>query len=202
MIKLTEHLPDRITVRGKRYKLKPDFRNVLLMMETMARDDLIPEAKAYQALRHVVKRPPKDDALCAEIMAEFQKIFMPESKKGVSEKRLTSFEQDADLIRGAFRQTYGIDLFRAKLHWMEFSCLLACLPEGNRYTEIIGIRARPMPKPTRYNAEERRALAQAKASVALQVSDKERERNLQASMRRTTASLLELAKRGEAKRGG
>lgn len=202
MIRLTEHLPDRITVRGKGYKLKPDFRNVLLMMETMARDDLIPEAKTYQALRHVVKRPPKDDALCAEIMAEFKRVFLPESKKGVSEKRLTSFEQDADLIRGAFRQTYGIDLFRAKLHWLEFSCLLACLPEGSRYTEIIGIRARPMPKPTRYNAEERRALAQAKASCAIQVSDKERERNLQASMRRTTASLLELAKRGEAKRGG
>ena len=59
MIKLTEHLPDRITVRGKGYKLKPDYRNVLLMMETMAREDLIPEAKTYQALRHVIKRPPK-----------------------------------------------------------------------------------------------------------------------------------------------
>ena len=201
MIKLTDHLPDRVVVHGRKYRLKPDFRNVLRMMETMARDDLIPEARNYQALRHVVKHPPKDDALCAEIMAEVRKTLFPESKKG-SEKRLTSFEQDADLIRGAFRQSYGIDLFRAKLHWVEFSCLLACLPEGSRYTEIIGIRARPMPKPTRYNAEERRALAQAKASCAIQMTDKERERSLQASMHRTTASLLALAKRGETKRGG
>lgn len=196
MIKLTERLPDTVTVRGRKYRLLPDFRNVLRMMETLNSDDLIPEARNYQALRHVIKKPPKDDGICAELLSEVQKTLFPETKKAANEKRLTSFEQDADLIRGAFRQVYGIDLFRAKLHWMEFSCLLSCLPEGSRYTEVIGIRARPMPKPTRYNAEERRALAQAKASVAIQVTEKERERNLRASMQRTTASLLALAKRG------
>lgn len=195
MIRLTDRLPETVTVKGKKYRLKPDFRNVLLMMETMERDDIIPEARTYQALLHVVRRPPKDDALCAEIMAAVQKTMMPEAK-GKPGKRLTSFIQDADLIRGAFRQNYGIDLFRESLHWIEFSCLLSCLPEGSRYTEIIGIRARPMPKPTRYNAEERRALAQAKASCALQMTEAEREKSLQASLGRTVESLRLLAKRG------
>lgn len=201
MMKLQDRLPDALTVRGKKYRLKPDFRNVLDMLETLSRDDLIPEARNYQAARCVVKRPPKNDAVCGELLDEFQKVFFPEAKKDTG-KKLTSFEQDADLIRGAFRQEYGIDLYRARLHWMEFTCLLGCLPEGSRYTEIIGIRARPMPKPTRYNAEERRALAQAKASCAIRLSEKERERNLQAGLRRTAESLLALAKRGENKLGG
>ena len=195
MIRLTDRLPDTLTVNGRKYRLKPDFRNVLRMMETMERDDLVDEARTYQALRHVVKRPPKDDAKCAEVMAAFQKIFFPEAK-GKPGKKLTSFAQDADLIRGAFRQNYGIDLFRENLHWIEFSCLLSCLPEGSRYTEIIGIRARPMPKPTKYNAEERKALAQAKASCALELTEKERERSLQTSLSRTANSLRALANRG------
>ena len=196
MIRLTDRLPESITVRKKRYKLKTDFRNVLLMMETLERDDIIPEARTYQALLHVVKRPPKDDKLCEEVMAEFRRVFLPDTKGNASGKKLTSFTQDADLIRGAFRQNYGIDLFRDGLHWIEFSCLLSCLPEGSRYSEIIGIRARPMPKPTRYNAEERRALAKAKADCAIQLTDKEREQSYQASLSRTAASLLDLAKRG------
>ena len=202
MIKLTERLPEVLKVGKKRYKLKPDFRNVLLMLETLDREDILPEARTYHALRMVVKRPPKGDKACDELMAEFRKVFLPNAKKGEKTgKKLTSFTQDADLIRGAFRQNYGIDLFRDKLHWIEFSCLLACLPEGSRYTEIIGIRARPMPKPTRYNAEERRSLAQAKEACAIELTAKEREAQLQASLSRTAASLIELAKRGE-KRGG
>lgn len=202
MIRLTDMLPETITVRGKRYRLKTDFRDVLLMLETMDREDIIPEARTYQALLHVMRHPPKDDQLLSEIMAEFKKVFLPEAKKKPGGKRVTSFVQDADLIRGAFRQNYGIDLFRANLHWLEFTCLLSCLPEGSRYTEIIGIRTRPMPKATRYNAEERAALARAKASVALQMTDEEREKNLQESLSRTVSSLKALAKRGSGKIGG
>jgi hypothetical protein len=54
-----------------------------------------------------------------------------------------------------------------------------------------------MPKPTKYNQEERKWLAQAKAACAVQMSNKERESILQASMHRTAASLLRLAERGE-----
>jgi hypothetical protein len=200
MIKLTDRLPEHITVRGKRYKLKPDFRNVLLMMETADNPEIIPEARVYKALCHVVKRPPRDDALCAEIMAEVQKTLFPEAKKK-SGKRLTSFAQDADLIRGAFRQVYGIDLFREKLHWCEFSCLLSCLPEGSRYADIIGIRAKPVPAPTKYNRAEREALLKAKAECKLDMSDQEIERNMQDSLSGLAHFLMSVAK-GSGKNGG
>ena len=194
MIKLQERLPDSVTVRGKRYRLKPDFRNVLMMMETMDNPEIIPEARTYQALRHVVKHVPKDDTLCSEIMAEVRKTMFPEAKKEKGGKKLTSFVQDADLIRGAFRQVYGIDLFRDSVHWVEFSCLLSCLPEGSRYSDIIGIRARPLPEPTKWNRKERESLMRAKAECKLEVSEKEAEQNIQDNISGIAHFLLSIAK--------
>ena len=168
MLKLFEPLPDSITVDGKRYKCNFDFRNVLKMLDIMQRDDIYPDARDYLCARCVCNAPKNAGnvyrALCDVL---FEKT--PET----GAKRLTSYEQDAGLIRSAFRQVYGIDLFRDKLHWFEFRELLQFLPEGNRYEETIGIRARQMPAPTKYNQKEREWLMKAKQQVALHLTDRE-----------------------------
>ena len=196
-MKLQEALPDSVTVGGKRYRVDLDFRNVLKMLETLSRDDLIEDAREWLAVKCVMKKPPKR-GYSAVLIALRLMLFSGNQKE---QKKLTDFEQDADLIRAAFRQTYGIDLYRDKLHWFEFTGLLSCLPEGNRYMETLGIRARPMPAPTKYNAAERTWLSNAKAAVALKMTDKEREHIYQSSLHRTAESLLALAKRGEQKSG-
>ena len=196
MIKLTDALPETLVIGKRKYRMKPDFRNVLLMMKTLERTDIIPEARQYLALKCVVKHPPKDDKAVSEIMSAFKAMMLPDSGKKESGERLTSFEQDADLIRAAFRQNYGIDLFREKLHWLEFVCLLSGLPEGSRYTEIIGIRARPIPKATKYNAEERRALMKAKAAHRIEKTETEIKQNMNASIDGVAQFLLSIAKRG------
>jgi hypothetical protein len=139
-------------------------------MDTLARDDIIEGAKAYRALKCVMKHPPKN---APAVLTELKKILFPEQKKQAEHKKITDFDQDADLIRAAFMQVYGINLFRDRLHWLEFTCYLSGLPEGSRYCDILGIRARPMPNPTKYNAEERQWLMKAKAEYALQMTDKE-----------------------------
>jgi hypothetical protein len=168
LIKLFERLPDSITVDGKRYKCNFDFRNVLKMLDIMQRDDIYPDARDYLCARCVCNAPKNAGnvyrALCDVL---FEKT--PET----GAKRITSYEQDAGLIRSAFRQVYGIDLYRDKLHWFEFRELLQYLPEGNRYEETIGIRARPMPSPTKYNQKEREWLLKAKQQVALHLTDRE-----------------------------
>lgn len=171
MLKLNNRLPDSVTVDGKRYKCNFDFRNVLEMLELMQRDDIYPDARDYLCTKCVISRriPRKSvrkvyDALCALLF---------EKRPETGEKRLTSWEQDAGLIRSAFRQVYGIDLFRDKLHWLEFVELLQNLPEGNRYEEVIGIRARPIPAANQYNAKEREWLIKAKQSVALHLDGAE-----------------------------
>ena len=193
-MKLQERLPDSITVGKRRYRLNLDFRNVLRLMDVIARDDLIPAARDYLALKCVMKRPPKD---ASAVMEELRKLLFPAHKTQTDGKRLTSFEQDADLIRAAFRQTYGIDLYRDKLHWLEFTALISALPEGNRYTEVLGIRARPMPAATKYNQSEREWLAKAKAAYALEMSENEQEKAYAEGVRSLLTGLLAWAKGSE-----
>lgn len=190
MLKLFERLPDSITVDGKRYKCDFDFRNVLKMLEIMQREDIYPDARDYLCAKCVIssKMPTKTvrnvyNALCS--------VLFPKAVQ-TGEKRLTSYEQDAGLIRTAFRQVYGIDLFRAKLHWFEFQELLQNLPEGNRFEETVGIRARPMPAPNKYNQKEREWLMKAKQSVALHLTDQEQAKKYDADVGKVFAGLMSI----------
>ena len=191
-MKLQERLPDAVTVDGKRYRGDLDFRSVLRMIDALGREDMLPGAREYVALKCVMKRPPRNTG--AAIAALREMLFPGEKKQNGG--KMTDFVQDADLIRAAFLQAYGINLYRDRLHWLEFTGLLACLPTGSRYADILSIRARPMPKPTKYNGEERKWLAEAKAKFAVRLTDKEMADSLQASLRSTTLSLLALAQKG------
>lgn len=192
-MRLQDELPRGVTVRGRFVKLNLDFRNVLRMLETLARDDLMPEARTYKALRCITRKPRN----APETLRAVRELLFPAQHKNPTQAKITDFEQDADLIRAAFRQVYGIDLWREKLHWLEFSALLAGLPEGNRYNDVLGIRARPLPAPTKYNAEERKWLIQAKADLALHMTEKERRESYEKSARGLAESLLALAATGQ-----
>lgn len=191
-MRLQDRLPDGVTVRGRFFKCDFDFRNVLRMLETLARDDLMPEARTYRALRCIVRRPRFEQ----ETLQAVREVLFPAHKQMPAQAKITDLEQDADLIRAAFRQVYGIDLWTERLHWLEFSALLAGLPEGNRYNDVLGIRARPLPAPTKYNQEERRWLIQAKADLALHKTEKEQRESYEASVRGLAESLLTLAESG------
>ena len=167
-MKLQDSLPGGVTVDGKFYKLDFDFRNVFRLIEVLDDDLLTPEAKAYNALHCLCKRPKN----AVKVLEEVKRILFKAPRKKAG-KKVTDFVQDAPLIRAAFRQAYGIDLYRDKLHWIEFTELLGALPEGNRYAEIVGIRARPMPEPTKWNQKEREWLIQAKMDYALEMTEKE-----------------------------
>ena len=192
-MKLQERLPDSVTVGKRRYKMDFDFRRVLTMMETLARNDLMPEAREYLALKCLMKHPPRDTG---PVMTAVKALLFPETKRNADGKKLTSFEQDADLIRAAFRQEYGIDLYRDRVHWIEFSALLNALPEGNRYADVLGIRARPMPAATKYNIAEREWLTKSKAACALQMTDEEREQNYTQCVKNVFAGIMAWAERG------
>ena len=168
-MKLQDKLPDGVIVDGKFYKMDFDFRNVLNMIEILDRDDLMPEAKAYNAVHCLTKHPKNAE----KVLEEVKKLLFQQKPKKDGQK-VTDFVQDAGLIRAAFKQSYGVDLYRDRLHWIEFTELLNAIPEGNRYAEVVGIRVRPMPAATKWNASERQWLMKAKADVALEISEEER----------------------------
>jgi hypothetical protein len=189
-MKLQERLPDGVVVNGRFYRMNFDFRNVLRMMEIMGRNDLMPNARDYLALKCLTKHPRNVREVLTAV-----RLMLFEKRPSQNQQKVTSFEQDAGLIRAAFRQEYGIDLFRDKLHWLEFVELLQGLPEGSRYSEVIGIRARPMPAATKWNGDERRWLAEAKAKVALKIDDEEREQNYQRDVANIFSGLMSMVKK-------
>lgn len=192
-MKLYERLPNSVIVNGRRVKCDFSFRNVLRMLDTLARDDLTADARIYIAKSCITKnRRVKPQ----ELLTKVYEILFPKGKTEENKEKLTDFAQDADFIRAAFMQEYGINLYRDDLHWCEFSALLSGLPEGSRYTEILGIRARPMPAPTKWNSEERKWLAKAKAQFAVALTDREARDSFNASLRSVAFSLLSLAEKG------
>jgi Bacteriophage Gp15 protein. len=82
---------------------------------------------------------------------------------------IIDFFEDADYIFSSFYHDYGIDLIeqRGILHWQKFTALLKGLSAGTKMREVIDIRQKPIPVSTKYNAEEIRALREAKAFYAL-----------------------------------
>ena len=188
-MKLYEKLPEGVRVDGKFYRLDFDFRNVLRMMEVLQRDDLMQDAREYLAIKCLTRKPKN----CGKVLAAVRALLFGETHENSDGQKVTSFEQDAVLIRAAFRQSYGIDLYRDKLHWLEFMELLQAIPEGNRYAEVIGIRTRPMPKATKYNAEERKWLMDAKSRVAIHMTEAEAARKYDSDISKIFAGLLKIA---------
>ena len=186
-LRLYEHLPDSVTVNGKKYKCDFDFRNVLKMLDVMQRDDIYPTARDYLCVRCIVRSRRITDAT-AVYSALGDLLF--QKTPDTDGKRVTSFEQDSGMIRAAFRQVYGIDLYRDKLTWFEFTDYLHNLPEGNRYADVLGIRSRPLPAPTKYNAKEREWLMQAKQRFALHLTEAEAARKYDADVSKIFHGLM------------
>ena len=168
--RLFDRLPEGVTVGGRFFKCDFDFRNVLKMLDVMQMQELTPAARDYLCVKCVFRGHLPARKVADVYSSVCNVLFERTPENG---EKFMSFEQDAPLIRAAFRQVYQIDLFRDSLSWFEFTELLQALPEGNRFTEIVGIRARPLPAPTKWNGKEREALIKAKQSVALRMTERE-----------------------------
>lgn len=186
---LCDDLPYFVEVDGEEYKLTPAFDNILQMMAQM--DDLDDEDRLEVMLYYLTDDAPLD----VRILSAAVEALFPQTK-GEPGQKAFDFVQDAELIYAAFRQAYNIDLYeqRGKLHWLHFLALLQGLPEDTRFREVVNIRLKPMPEPTKHNAEERARLMKAKQAVALRISEAERERNLQDGIQKMAAMMLQRAK--------
>ena len=192
--KLFDRPPEGVTVDGKFFPCDFDFRNVLKMTDIMTREDITPDAREYLCVKCVYSRFLAANTAPKVYRALCDVLFEKTAETGG--KRLFSFEQDAPLIRAAFRQVYGINLFRDRLSWFEFLELLHGLPEGNRFNDVIAIRARPMPAPTKYNAKERESLLKAKQAVALHLDEREQANKYQSDVGKVFAGLMGLIEKG------
>lgn len=182
-------LPHDIDYKGRLYRLTPSFDNVLTMFKDI---EGIPDHRVPEIMGHYLLQKPSSDAGLLQAVTE---TLFP--KDGRKHKKSMDFIQDGQLIYAAFMQAYGIDLNdqRGKLHWWKFTALLRGLPSNTRFMEVVQIRTKPMPAPTKHNAEERAQLARLKAEFALKLTAEEREQQMQDGLRNVAMVMLAMAKK-------
>lgn len=182
-------LPYEVREKGRIYTLTPSFDNVLQMYQAI--EGLDSWDKPEVMLSYLVKQKVKPSL---ELLQAVSKVLFPPSKGGGD--KAFDFVQDSPLIYAAFMQAYGMDLVeqQGKLHWWKFQSLLNGLPSNTRFSEIVSIRMKPIPAPTKYNKEEREELMRLKAVYALNLTSKEREEQLQRSLWNVAKYLQSVAK--------
>lgn len=172
---------DTVFVDGRAYRVNASFDRVLAAYEVLQDTFLDDYQKASVCVDLLYKRIKKchTPRQTLQLFEAYFDQIVKEENRGKAETKAFDFVQDAPLIYAAFWQAYGIDLHKqkGKLHWRQFVALFCGLPDHTRIMQIIDIRIRPLPKPTKYNFEERQALMRAKAQVRLKVSEEERLRN-------------------------
>ena len=193
-MKIYDRLMTSIRHNGRKIKLSLYYNRVLDALDMIDDERFDPDQKVDYCLSRLCKGKHPNDG---ELLAAIFEAILPE-RKGKRSEKLIDYTQDAELIIAAFQQAYGINLIdqQDKLHWTTFLALMRGLPKSTRLAEVVQIRARPMPKPTKYNAEERMELARLKAEFALELSEKEKEANLQDGLRQIATLLMAKAQKG------
>lgn len=161
-------LPVRVTLSGRVYRIRPTVKRVLAALDALEDDGLLYADRA-RLFVWLVYRFPRPRATEEAVNAALDLLREEPPYRRMDGPETLSLDQDAALIVAAFRQLYGIDLpgEAGRLDWRVFQALLSGITDGTRIGEIMGIRARKLPRWTAYNGEQIRELQKLKAVYAL-----------------------------------
>jgi hypothetical protein len=152
-----------------------------------AEDAVLTPVDRLEVQLKLMLQNPKDCPKTADeqqtLMESIIALFPQEKSTG---QRAIDFHQDARMIRSAFLRM-GYDLTRDHMHFFKFCELLADIPSDTALARTVDIRLRPIPKPTKYNAEQIRALQEAKAKVAIKLSAEDARESFMTALKRSAA---------------
>lgn len=197
MINIAKPLTDYVIYNGRKIRLDMSFGNILRVYDVFKDDFLTDSEKAEFALALLVKNRKLPDIRALDVI--FREQIETYGKKSTNNLRVVDFRQDSAYIYSSFLMDYGIDLTEQydKLHWQKFIALFQGLSEHTKMREVMSIRARPVPKPDKYNQEYIRSLMELKAYYALDISQEEREKNFQSGLKNMFEALKVQAERGD-----
>ena len=149
---LYEPFPESITVDGKEYQILTDFREWLRFSDMMSDRSVPAEHKLRLMTEWLEEVPPVINAELIYAVLDFYKAsdLEPDSTdyedddppEETERPPLLDWKFDAKFIIGDFRRCYGIDLLTTEyMHWWEFRCLLAALPEDSAVQRRIAYRS-------------------------------------------------------------
>ena len=131
-------------VNGRETPINYDFRSALRVILAFEDESLTGFEKQSLLLSILFPKCPPD-AMAAITAAN---LFLNGGKTADARQdmsggmRLYSFSKDADFIYSAFRQTHGIDLQKAELHWWEFLALFMDLGADTMFCNLVSLRKR------------------------------------------------------------
>jgi len=141
---LVDAPPESITIADTEYQLNTDFRACLKIIMAFEDNELTPQEKQLVLLGNLYSVVPND--LTAAL--ERANWFLNGGKENTPDEnptspvRVYSFAKDGNFIYAAFRQTHGIDLSTAKLHWWTFLALFMDLGQDTTFCQLTALRKR------------------------------------------------------------
>jgi hypothetical protein len=160
--------------KNKKIELNLAYNRVLKFYKLMKDTDASNQEKIKITLKLFVKNYDEIASLSFNDKSEIIKIIHNDfieikSKKSSNDKNILDFDKDFTFIYSSFMQDYQIDLYDQadKLDWRKFIYLFVGLSDKTKIMQVMSIRAREMPKPTKYNSEEIAQLYKLKAYYSL-----------------------------------
>lgn len=195
-MKLFEPLPFTVVYKGRSYPIKPFFDYVLRVFDIFQQKDLPIENRIDLALYVIAPKARIKESDKPEFLNAVFDLLMGKSEAQETQRSM-DMVQDADLIFASFYQAYAIDLYKmqGKLHWLSFRMLLQNLPQDTPLMRVIEVRTKPLPKPTKYNQKEIATLMRLKSKYRLELTQEEREEQLQKGLAKIAMTLEAMANR-------
>lgn len=140
---LTDVLPTQVLIDGQLYDLNTDFKTAIRIIQDFEDEELTVYEKNYLMIRRLYLVVPENTDEAVRLALRF--LDGGETPAGDDENApllLYSFSKDANLIYAAFRQTHGIDLQSAKMHWWQFLALFMDLGAETTFTGLVSLRKR------------------------------------------------------------
>jgi hypothetical protein len=138
---LVEDLPEAVEIDGAEYKINTDYRTAIRVILAFEDDELTGLEKQIIMLQNLYPVLPENVQEAARLANKFLNGG-EENAEGDSGPRLYSFAKDANYIFAAFRQTHGIDLETAQLHWWKFLALFMDLGSETTFCSLVSLRKR------------------------------------------------------------
>lgn len=173
---LYEPFPETISADGAEYSIITDFREWFRFADMISDDDLTAEEKVITAVQWLLD-PPEcvTEELIMALMSFYradalepdppEEEYPEESSEEPHRPPVFSWKYDAKFIIGDFRRYYGIDLLTAEMHWWEFRCLMAALPDDSVCQKRIAYRCIDPSKIK--NDEERQRIMERQRRIAI-----------------------------------
>lgn len=182
---LSEPIYNAVIFRGRRYRLNASFDIVLDVQRLYREKDLTDFDKLDTALdmfcgRKVKRLSSADKVALLELIFNEQVKTKSRPKVG-KQTKVVDFDEDGEYIYASFLQDYGIDLIdcQGKLHWKKFIALFQGLSDTTKIKQIMQIRGRELPAPTKYNQDEIRNLMELKAYYSLNYCENSGQKGLE-----------------------